>query len=156
MPHGNEYSSSFFGQFSFGHFHFFLFTYLISSLLINFYFILLICTTTFPSLAFWSCFPTTSFLFLLPLTLLFSLHLILCALFSSTHPSLALASPLRTYGMMDRRASGTSKAKGHLPGALRCREALGPAKQPQHHTSVYTHSSIHTHTHTHHTHAHAW
>lgn len=42
--------------------------------------------------------------------------------------------------MMDRRASGASKAKGHLPGALRCGEALGPAMQPQHHTSVYTHS----------------
>lgn len=80
--------------------------------------------------------------------LAFSLHLILCALFPSTHQSLALASPLRTYGMMDRRASGASKAKGHLPGALRCREALGPAKQPQHHTSVYTHSHVHTHTHT--------
>lgn len=49
--------------------------------------------------------------------------------------------------MMDRRASGASKAKGHLPGALHCREAPGPAKQPQHHTSVYTHSHVHTHTH---------
>lgn len=60
----------------------------------------------------------------------------LCAPFPSTHQSLALASPLRTYGMMDRRASGASKAKGHLPGALRCRGALGPAMQPRPHTSV--------------------
>lgn len=60
----------------------------------------------------------------------------LCAPLPSTHQSLALASPLRTYGMMDRRASGASKAKGHLPGALRCRGAQGPAMQPQPHTSV--------------------
>ena len=47
--------------------------------------------------------------------------------FPSTHQSLALASPLRTYGMMDRRASGASKARGHLPGAPHCRGAPGPA-----------------------------
>ena len=69
--------------------------------------------------------------------------------FPSTHQSLALASLLRTYGMMDRRASGTSKAKGHLPGALRCRGALGPAMQPRPHTSVSRHSHSHKHTHTH-------
>lgn len=68
----------------------------------------------------------------------------LCAPFPSTHQSLALASPLRTYGMMDRRASGASKAKGHLPGALRCRGALGPAMQPRPHTSVSRHSHSHT------------
>lgn len=68
----------------------------------------------------------------------------LCAPFPSTHQSLALASPLRTYGMMDRRASGASEAKGHLPGALRCRGALGPAMQPRPHTSVSRHSHQHT------------
>lgn len=68
----------------------------------------------------------------------------LCAPFPSTHQSLALASPLRTYGMMDRRASGASKAKGHLPGAQRCRGALGPAMQPRPHTSVSRHSHSHT------------
>lgn len=41
------------------------------------------------------------------------------SLFSAAHQSLALASPLRAYGMMDRRASGASEAKGHLPGAPR-------------------------------------
>lgn len=65
---------------------------------------------------------------------------LLCTPFTSTHQSLALASPLRTYGMMDRRASGASKGKGHLPGALRCRVALGPAMQPRPHTSVSRHS----------------
>lgn len=64
----------------------------------------------------------------------------LCAPFLPTHQSLALASPLRTYGMMDWRASGASKAKGHLLGALRCRGALGPAMQPRPHTSVSRHS----------------
>lgn len=68
----------------------------------------------------------------------------LCAPFPATHQSLALASPLRTYGMMDRRASGASKAKGHLPGALHCRGALGPAMQPRPHTSVSRHSHSHT------------
>lgn len=68
----------------------------------------------------------------------------LCSPFPSTHQSLALASPLRTYGMMDRRASGASKAKGHLPGALHCRGALGPAMQPRPHTSVSRHSHSHT------------
>lgn len=73
----------------------------------------------------------------------------LCAPFPSTHQSLALASPLRTYGMMDRRASGASKAKGHLPGALRCRGALGPAMQPRPHTSVSRYSHIqHAHSNT--------
>lgn len=64
----------------------------------------------------------------------------LCSPFPSTHQSLALASPLRTYGMMDRRASGASKVKGHLPGALRCGGAPGPAMQPRPHTSVSRHS----------------
>lgn len=69
----------------------------------------------------------------------------LCAPFLSTHQSLALATPLRTYGMMDCRASGASKAKGHLLGALRCRGALGPAMQPRPHTSVPRHShNMHT------------
>lgn len=65
--------------------------------------------------------------------------------FPSTHQSLALASPLRTYGMMDRRASGASKAKGHLPGALHCRGALGPTLQPRPCTSVSRHSHSHSH-----------
>lgn len=89
-----------------------------------------------------SCFPQLCY-HAWPLGLpFFSYHyfylfpLPLCAPFPSTHQSLALASPLRTYGMMDRRASGASKAKGHLPGALRCRGALGPAMQPRPHTSV--------------------
>lgn len=129
-----------------------LFIDLISSFLVNFYFICLIGTDTSSSLAFCTSFLITS-LSTTPSPCSFPLHLILCALFSSTHQSLALASPLRTYGMMDRRASGASKAKGHLPGVLRCREALGPAKQPQHHTSVYTHSHVHTRTHTR---AHTW
>lgn len=69
--------------------------------------------------------------------------------FPPTHQSLALASPLRTYGMMDRRASGASKAKGHLPGALHCRGALGPAMQPRPHTSVSRHSHTqHAHSNT--------
>lgn len=79
--------------------------------------------------------------------------LLLCAPIPSTHQSLALASLLRTYGMMDCRASGASKAKGHLPGALRCRGALGPAMQPRPHTSVSRHSHSHKHTHTHHAHS---
>lgn len=65
--------------------------------------------------------------------------------FPFTHQSLALASPLRTYGMMDCRASGASKAKGHLLGARLCRGALGPAKQPRPRTSVSRHSH-HMHT----------
>lgn len=74
-----------------------------------------------------------------------SSSLTLCAPFLSTHQSLALASPLRTYGMMDCRASGASQAKGHLPGALRCRGALGPAMQPRPRTSVSRHShNMHT------------
>ncbi len=78
------------------------------------------------------------------LTLLISPSFPLYAPFPFTHQSLALASPLRTYGMMDRRASGASKAKGHLPGALHCRGALGPAMQPRPHTSVSRHSHSHT------------
>lgn len=56
-----------------------------------------------------------------------SRSLTLCAPSPSTHQSLALASPLRTYGMIDRRARSASKSKGHLPGALNSGEALGPA-----------------------------
>lgn len=66
---------------------------------------------------------------------------LLCApLFPASHQSLALASPSRTYGMMDRRASGASKARGHLPGALHCRGSQGPAMQPRPRTSVSRHS----------------
>lgn len=84
-------------------------------------------------------------LFFLPFSSFYSSpSLSLCAPFPSTHQSLALASPLRTYGMMDHRASGASKAKGHLPGALHCRGALGPAMQPRPHTSVSRHSRLHT------------
>lgn len=57
-------------------------------------------------------------------------------LFPPSHQSLALASPSRTYGMMDRRASGASKARGHLPGAPRRRGSQGPAMQPRPRTSV--------------------
>lgn len=96
-----------------------------------------------------------SFSLLLPLFFLLSSSsyslpsLPLCAPFPSTHQSLALASPLRTYGMMDRRASGASKAKGHLPGAQCCQGALGLALQPRPHTSVSRHSHIqHAHSNT--------
>lgn len=66
---------------------------------------------------------------------------LLCApLFPASHQSLALASPSRTYGMMDRRASGASEARGHLPGALHCRGSQGPAMQPRPRTSVSRHS----------------
>ena len=88
--------------------------------------------------------PPSTFSLSSPLHPTLSPSLPLCAPFPSTHPSLALASPLRTYGMMDRRASGASEAKGHLPGALRCRGALGPAMQPRPHTSVSRHSHSHT------------
>lgn len=92
--------------------------------------------------------PLCSFVIFLPtvpqlvfLSLCFSLETLSspppCASFQSTHQSLALASPLRTYGMMDRRASGASKSKGHLPGAQRCRGAQGQAMQPRAHTSVF-------------------
>lgn len=104
-----------------------------------------------------TCFPTSSasfsgLLLQLPWSTAFSTpstyshpSLPLCAHFLSTHQSLALASPLRTYGMMDCRASGASKAKGHLLGALRCRGALGPAMQPRPRTSVSRHShNMHT------------
>lgn len=66
---------------------------------------------------------------------------LLCApLIPASHQSLALASPSRTYGMMDRRASGASEARGHLPGAPRCRGSRGPARQPRPRTSVSRHS----------------
>lgn len=65
----------------------------------------------------------------------------LCApLFPPSHQSLALASPSRTYGMMDRRASGASKARGHLPGAPHCRGSQGPTMQPRPRTSVSRHA----------------
>lgn len=62
----------------------------------------------------------------------------LCApLYPPSHQSLALASPSRTYGMMDRRASGASEARGHSPGAPRRRGSQGPAMQPRPRASVF-------------------
>lgn len=125
----------------------------ISSLLFSFCHVLCyFCSTCFPtsSASLASCSSSLFPPFLLPLPLTLSPPPpTLCAPFPPTHQSLALASPLRTYGMMDRRASGASKAKGHLPGALHCRGALGPAMQPRPHTSVSRHSHTqHAHSNT--------